>query len=81
MNLRNRILVAAIRWLYRRMRIENDRMPTGVPTIRDPDARCEFYSPRGRLAGSGGWIGCQGDGHYLCRECERFEPEEEGDQT
>ncbi|MHB9005129.1 MAG: hypothetical protein ACYC6C_13940 [Coriobacteriia bacterium] len=76
MSVRNHILVAAIRFLYRRIKDDGTRIPTGVPTIRDPDARCDYYSPRRQYAGGGGWGGCHGDGHYLCRECERYEPEE-----
>lgn len=49
------------------------RKPSGVPVgllgHRDPKARCEFYWPVKNPSYRGE---CQGDGHYLCRECERL---------
>lgn len=43
------------------------RMPTGVPFNRDPKSPCSLYEPRDRQPGDYG--DCEGDGHYLCREC------------
>lgn len=47
-----------------------ERIPDGIPGIRDVKNPCEFYSPAShRLALTQAAHGCQGDGHYLCREC------------
>lgn len=46
------------------------RIPDGVPGIRDIENPCHCYSPAARLHVLGAnAMGCQGDGHYLCREC------------
>jgi hypothetical protein len=54
------------RFAFRRMAGPDSRIPTRIPTIRDPEARCSGYAPRARREGD--WD-CQGDGHYLCGEC------------
>ena len=36
----------------------------GMPGVRDPDHRCDMFSPGKPTNG-----GCQGDGHHLCGEC------------
>jgi hypothetical protein len=42
----------------------------GITGIRDPDNICEFFAP-----GEPGteWLDvpCNGDGHYLCKECKK----------
>jgi hypothetical protein len=55
-----------IRFAWRRIVKPGGKIPDGVPTIRDAEARCEAYSPRKRSPRD--WD-CQGDGHYLCDEC------------
>lgn len=35
--------------------------------MRDPESRCHCYEPREKRAIDFG--GCEGDGHYLCKEC------------
>lgn len=59
------------RWLalfaYRRWAIKGQPKPAGVPGNRDPSHPCDYYSPRPRLLSD--FSDCQGDGHYLCREC------------
>jgi hypothetical protein len=42
--------------------------PTGIPNMRDPEARCPAYEPRPRKKFLD-WGSCQTDGHYLCNEC------------
>ena len=37
----------------------------GYPGVRDPESPCEHFRP-GSPTERGD---CQGDGHYLCREC------------
>jgi hypothetical protein len=44
----------------------DDRVPDGLPGIRDQDSVCEKYLP-GNPRGE-----CCGDGHYLCLECEEY---------
>ena len=39
-------------------------VPDGTPGVRDPDHRCDMFSP-----GTPNNGGCQGDGHYLCAQC------------
>ena len=39
-------------------------VPDGTPGVRDPDHRCDMFSPGTPANG-----GCQGDGHYLCSQC------------
>lgn len=77
MRLRDRLLRAAIRALYRLGRWDHHTIPVGIPTIRDPEYRCEGYSPT-RLAGGG--YDCNGDGHYLCEECLHHKNEETDDE-
>lgn len=44
------------------------RPSVGDPGVRDPDFVCTEYSP-----GKPEYGRCEGDGHYLCRECKHFE--------
>jgi len=47
-----------------------------VPGVRSVDSPCWMYSP-----GEAGTVGgCQGDGHYLCGECEHRNPPESCDE-
>jgi len=46
---------------------------TGGPGVRDTNAPCDMFSPGKPTNG-----GCQGDGHYLCRECGLFDARGEG---
>lgn len=64
----------AIRLIWKWMAIPEKKVPTGLPGIRDPQAPCSGYSPRRPI---GGDFNCIGDGHYLCRECAHWNPEEE----
>lgn len=41
---------------------------TGMPGVRDTKNPCDMFSPGKPTNG-----GCQGDGHYLCRECGLFD--------
>jgi len=40
----------------------------GAPGVRDPEHRCDMYSPGQPTKG-----GCQGDGHHLCAGCALLE--------
>lgn len=55
------------RFAFRRLGGPQERIPVGIPTIRDPDHRCASYEPRERELRD--WTGCHGDSHYLCVEC------------
>ena len=49
-----------------------NRIPDGVPGIRDQNSPCEMFKP-----GVPSEYGCcLGDGHYLCYECEDMIPDE-----
>lgn len=56
------------RFSYKRMRIAVDKLPVGIPGMRDPDHKCAGYAPRKRMAGDAS-NECESDGHYLCKEC------------
>jgi hypothetical protein len=43
--------------------------------MRDPENRCHAYEPRPRELND--FRDCQGDGHYLCKECCHFVKEDE----
>jgi hypothetical protein len=45
---------------------------TGMPGVRDTKNPCDMFSPGKPTNG-----GCQGDGHYLCRECGLFDERSE----
>jgi hypothetical protein len=57
------------RFAFRRYMAGTPRtdLPDGIPLLRDPEGPCTFYEPRRRELGD--FSDCQGDGHYLCREC------------
>jgi hypothetical protein len=55
---------------YRRLAKAVLKPEAGLPLMRDPDSPCNHYAPRDRQAGD--WHDCQGDGHYLCRQCCHF---------
>ena len=46
----------------------------GVPYHRDPNDECRFYEPFKRSVY--GFQDCQGNGHYLCKGCFHYSPEE-----
>lgn len=60
-----------MRFAYRKIK-SPIKMGVGVPGNRDPESPCKFYAPRKRVQGDGP-ADCQGDGHYLCKECIFFE--------
>lgn len=53
------------RFAYRRCADPVPETPVGLPQMRDPKARCEYYAPRPAAFD----FTCGGDGHYLCKEC------------
>ena len=53
---------------YKRMKIAVDKLPVGIPGMRDPDHKCSGYSPRKWMQGDAN-PDCESDGHYLCYEC------------
>ena len=56
-----------LRFSYRKLQHEITKLPDGIPGIRDIEAKCTGYSPRKLSFGE--FAECEGDGHYLCREC------------
>ena len=69
----HRIWLWVARFAVRRLKGETrrgGRLPDGIPGIRDPYARCEWYMPGRRELGE---FPCGGDGHYLCGECRHYE--------
>lgn len=56
------------RLAYNKMKISVEKLPVGIPGMRDPDAKCAGYSPRQRLINDA-QADCDTDGHYLCKEC------------
>lgn len=48
---------------------EDQKKPVGVPFQRDPDNPCNMYRP---LKHQGYFSECEGDGHYLCKNCVHF---------
>lgn len=60
---------------YIRRSEDNGVRPVGIPGNRDPQNPCTAFVPS---RASGFRRDCEGDGHYLCRECallRRDEPE------
>jgi hypothetical protein len=45
-----------------------ERMPDGLPGVRDVDAPCADFTP-GTSPGTLRIGDCDTDGHYLCEEC------------
>lgn len=62
-----RLWLAIARFAYRRCAEPIATAPSGLPFMRDPESRCHCYEPREKRAIDFG--GCEGDGHYLCKEC------------
>ncbi len=70
-----RFWLKILRFAYRRLPEDDDH--EGIPGKRSKADPCEEYSPRNRQRYTGR---CDGDGHYLCRECKHLnEPMEEAD--
>lgn len=55
------------RFAYRKAK-SKVKFGTGIPGNRDPENPCIGYSPRKRTDGDSE-PECDGDGHYLCKEC------------
>lgn len=53
------------------MPLNNDSViiPDGTPGMRDVNSPCEYFQP-----GEPSGLTCEGDGHYLCNECEEKKP-------
>ena len=62
------------RFAYKQMKKPIDKLPVGIPSMRDPDDRCSGYTPRKRLLGDAP-ADCLSNGHYLCGECAFFDKE------
>lgn len=60
--------LSIMRFAYKRIKYNQDKMPIGIPGNRDPENPCTGYSPRKRLSGDYP-AECETDGHYLCKEC------------
>ena len=58
------------RFAYRRLKASNPNMPIGVPNNRDPESPCPAFDPRPTKMGD--YRDCEGDGHFLCKECRWF---------
>ena len=56
------------RFSYKKMKVSIDKLPVGIPGMRDPDNRCPGYAPRKRMTSDAN-ADCESDGHYLCNEC------------
>lgn len=50
--------------------------PVGIAGERDPDHPCEEFAPGSPNPGM-----CFGDGHYLCKECRHYVPEDTTEET
>lgn len=50
----------------------SNKIPDGIPGIRDHKAHCTGYEPRKPQPLD--WRTCAGDGHYLCGECCHRDP-------
>lgn len=63
------------KWLclyaYKKIQTDPQLIKTGIPGIRDIDNPCKSFSP-GKMRVSG-FMHCDGDGHYLCKECRYLE--------
>lgn len=45
----------------------------GIPGIRDKDNPCDLYQPKKKKIP---FADCESDGHYLCKKCAYYNPEE-----
>ena len=77
-NIKGLFWLALLRYAYKKTGIPEERMPVGIPGNRDPNARCDGFAPRNRF---GSDFTCDGDGHYLCKECAHHKKEEEDEDT
>lgn len=56
-----------LRLSYTKIATASPELPDGVPGFRSKDNPCTGYSPRKVLLFD--YRECEGDGHYLCKEC------------
>ena len=54
------------RWIWLVAEL-NGRGVVGAPGVRDPEHPCKQFDTGSTIASAD----CDGDGHYLCRECAR----------
>lgn len=77
--MKEKIMMFIIRYLFKRLKThheKNNKIPVGLPYMRDPDHPCEFYEPvKQKIEGFS--AECYSDGHYLCKECKHYKPEHE----
>lgn len=59
------------RQLVLEVKNEEGNLPDGIPGVRDQLHQCTGYAPRKRKPMIDHFE-CNGDGHYLCRECALF---------
>ena len=52
-------------WMYAEL---NGRSAVGQPRVRDPEYPCDVFEPGQPRPNND----CDGDGHYMCRECARL---------
>jgi hypothetical protein len=65
--MKRRIWLWLLRLSYTKIATASPELPDGVPGFRSKDAQCSGYSPRKLKPGD--FTDCEGDGHYLCKEC------------
>jgi hypothetical protein len=73
--MKNKFWLWLMRLAYRRIKLNQLRLPVGVPGNRDPDSPCPAYAPVKPLPFQYYRNDCQTDGHYLCKECIHRDPE------
>jgi len=70
-DVRQKFWLLVCRYAYKKIVIPFG-YPDGIPEIRDFKAKCIAYAPRQKRMND--WC-CQGDGHYLCKECAYYTKE------
>lgn len=64
-----------MRFAYKRIKSDQKFTGIGVPGLRDKENPCPFYAP---VTNKNNWLPeCESDGHYLCKECKNYKPNEE----
>lgn len=71
------------KWLalfaYKQIKDDPKAIKYGIPGQRDVDNPCKSYFP-GQHEKYRGFNHCDGDGHYLCKECRFFKLSDESEE-
>ena len=74
-------LIIFLYQIYTKKCEQTNIKPVGLPLNRDPDNPCPGYEPKKYGRGQFKFDDCEGDGHYLCKNCVHLQKENQNEHN